>query len=279
MSRHGSPMLSLRAILLAVALGECAWGLLFYFDPTAALGSLGRSVVDPAIARQYPLYLASGALAYGLAALDPLRYARILWICVIERTVEVVVACIDRHAGAIAPTPFLWVVAIEGVAGIVCLVALSTIAKNPAPVVQDRDDRGLMIALRCFGGLELFWFFASTIFVQLGARLLHWKLQDPYTTQQQGIGLLVIGLVSLLVASDVARYRIFVWIPVFSQLIGVANSFNEIRLGSIGWSIAAVQWTIEISIVACFAWFSRRLTSSSERPIWEIGIGTGPERP
>jgi ABC-type uncharacterized transport system permease subunit len=85
------------------------------------------------------------------------------------------------------------------------------------------------------------------------------KLQDPYTTQQMGVGLLIIGLVSLLVASDVARYRLFVWIPVFSQLVGVVNSFNEIRLGSITWSIAAVQWTIELAIVCCFAWFSRAI--------------------
>jgi hypothetical protein len=79
-----------------------------------------------------------------------------------------------------------------------------------------------------------------------------------------GIGLLVIGLVSLLVASDVARYRVFVWIPVFSQLIGVANSLNELRLGSIGLSAAAAQWTIEFAIVFCFAWFSRAFLASQQ---------------
>ncbi len=93
--------------------------------------------------------------------------------------------------------------------------------------------------------------------MQVGSRLLHWELQDPYTTQQQGIALLVIGLTSLVAASDVSRYRVFVWVPVASQLIGVANSFNEIRLGSIGWNVAAVQWTIELSIVSAFFYFSR----------------------
>jgi len=251
--------------LIAVAIAECVWGLLFYFAPSVPLTALGRSVLDPVIARQYPLYLASGALAYALAALDPFRYVRVVWICIVQRTVEASVACIDRYAGAISTTAFLWVIAIEGIVAVGCLVALGTIAWKEAPIVRDRQDRGLTIALRCFGGLELFWFFASTIFVQVGTRLLHWKLLDPYTTQQQGIGLLVIGLVSVLVASDVARYRVFVWIPVFSQLIGVVNAFNEIRLGSITWSIAAVQWTIELSIVFCFAWYSRAYLTRTMR--------------
>jgi len=264
-------VLSLRAILIAVALGECVWGVAFYFAPHAVLGSLGRLVVDPVIARQYPLYLASGALAYALAAVDPLRYARVLWICVIERAVEIVVACIDRHAGAISPSAFLWVIVIEGFVSAASVAALRVGEERKAPVVRDPRDRGLMIVLRCFGGLQLFWFFASTVFVQVGSRLLHWKLQDAYTTQQQGIGLLVIGLVSLLVASDVARYRVLVWVPVFSQLIGVVNAFNEIRLGSITWSIAAVQWTIELAIVLCFVWFSRAFLTRKPAPSYDFG--------
>jgi len=250
-------VLSLRAILIAVALAECVWGVLVYFAPAMALGTLGRSVLDPVMARQLPLYLASGALAYFLAALDPLRYARILWICVAQQAAEIVFACFDRRSGAITTTAFLWMIASEAAVALVSIVVLRGVAGERRPVVRDSRMRGLTIALRCFGGLELFWFVASTIFVQVGSRLLHWKLQDPYTTQQQGIALLVIGLVSLLAASDVVRYRVFVCIPIFSQLIGVANAFNEIRLGSITWSIAAVQWTIELSIVFCFVWFSR----------------------
>ena len=251
------PVFALRAIILAVALAECAWGVLFYCAPAVSLGSLGRLVIDPVIARQYPLYLASGALAYGLAAIDPVRYSRIFWICAVQRVVEIVVACIDRSAGAISASAFVWILASEGCVAVVCVAAASMLATKNRRDARDPRDRGLVVALRCFGGLEMFWFFASTIFVQVGARLLHWKLQDPYTTQQQGIALLVIGLVSVLVASDVARYRLLVWVPVFSQLIGVVNAFNEIRLGSITWSIAAIQWTIEFAIVFAFVWFSR----------------------
>jgi len=251
------PVFALRAILIAVALAECAWGVLFYCAPAIPLGALGRSVIDPVIARQYPLYLASGALAYCLAAVDPVRYSRIFWICAIQRVVEIVVACIDRGAGAIVPSAFFGIVAIEACTAILCLIAARSLASKSGSDARETRDRGLVIVLRCFGGLEIFWFFASTIFVQIGSRLLHWKLQDPYTTQQQGIALLVIGLVSVLVASDVVRYRVFVWIPVFSQLIGVANAFNEIRLGSITWSIAAIQWTIELAIVFAFVRYSR----------------------
>ena len=259
------PVFALRAILIGVALAECAWGVLFYFAPAIPLGALGRSVIDPVIARQYPLYLASGALAYCLAAIDPVRYARIFWICAIQRAIEIAVACIDRGAGAISPNALLWVLVVEASVAIVCVIAARSLAARDETVTKDVRNRGLTIALRCFGGLQIFWFFASTIFVQVGARLLHWKLQDSYTTQQQGIGLLVIGLVSIFAASNVARYRVFVWIPVFSQLAGVVNAFNEIRLGSISLSIAAVQWTIELGIVFMFAWFSRGERRSMQR--------------
>jgi hypothetical protein len=76
---------------------------------------------------------------------------------------------------------------------------------------------------------------------------------------------LVIGLTCILAASDIARYRVLIAVPVASQLVGIANSFNEIHLGSIGWNIAAVQWTIESTIVFAFGWFSRRFLGFAVR--------------
>jgi hypothetical protein len=260
----------LRAMMIAVAGMEGIWGAEFYFHPGAALGAVGRLVLDPVIARQYPLYIASAALAYGIAAISPRRYSGVIWICVAQRVVETVVAAIDWHARAIAPGAFVTLATLELFVAAVLAIALGTDrAKMPASEAFDLRDRGLVRLLRGFGGLELFWFLASTIFVQLGSRLLGWKLQDPYTTQQQGIALLVIGLVSILAASDIARYRVLVAVPVASQLIGIANSFNEIHLGSIGWSVAAVQWTIESTIVLAFVWFSRR----------HLGFAVGRPRP
>jgi len=249
----------LRAMMIAVAAMEGIWGLAFYFRPDWALGTLGRLVLDPVMARQYPLYIASAALAYGIAATSPRRYAGVIWICVAQRLVETVVAAIDWHAGAIASSAFVTLAALELFVAFALSLALGTSrAAMPSAEALDVRDRGLVRMLRGFGALELFWFLASTIFVQVGSRLLDWKLQDPYTTQQQGIALLIIGLVSILAASDVPRYRILVSVPVASQLIGIANSFNEIHLGSIGWPVAAVQWTIESTIAFAFAWFSRR---------------------
>ena len=254
----------LRALFGLVAAAELGWSLAFYLRPEAALATLGRGVIDPVIARQYPLYLAPVALAYALAATNPQRYGGVVWVCVIQRAVEVVVAIVDWRAHAIAAGSLLWLGAIEGVVAL-ALLALRDRSSEPRPAASDRRDLGLVRLLRGFGSLEVFWFLASTIFVQLGARLLHWKLQDPYTTQQQGIALLIIGLVSLLAASNVARYRILMWVPVASQLIGIANSFNEIRLGSIGWAGAATQWTIELCIVGAFAYYSRHLWRVPER--------------
>ena len=248
----------MRAILSLVAVGELTWSLTFYLRPDVALGVLGRGVLDPVIARQYPLYLISAAIAYALAATDPVRYRGIVLVCVAQRAVELVVALTDWRAHAISSSSLLGLAALEVAAALALVLAAGKAgARQERPPVTEERDRGLIRLLRGFGGLELFWFFASTIFVQVGSRLLHWKLQDAYTTQQQGIALLVIGLVSLLTASDVSRYRVFVCVPIGSQLIGVANSFNEIRLGSIGWSAAAIQWTIELSIAAAFVYYSR----------------------
>ena len=257
----------MRAMMIAVAGVEAIWSLAFYFRPGSALGAVGRLVLDPVIARQYPLYLASAALAYGIAATSPRRYAGVIWICVAQRGIETIVAGIDWCTHAIATSAFYTIATLELFVAFALSIALLTArAEAPEPGALDPRDRGLVRLLRGFGGLELFWFFASTIFVQLGSRLLSWTLQDPYTTQQQGIALLVIGLVSFLAASDIARYRLLVAVPVASQIIGIVNSFNEIRLGSIGWNGAAVQWTIEASIAIAFVWLSRRHLGFAERP-------------
>jgi len=255
-----------RTIFAAASAAEFAWSLLFYLRPDAALAVLGRSVVDPVICRQYPLYLASAALAYALAATNPIRYAGMLRICLIQRAVEVAVAFIDWRDHTIATASFVGLARLEVAVAAAAIVALrATSSGHSVAMRRDRRDRGLVRLLRGFGALEVFWFLASTIFVQLGSRLLAWKLQDPYTTQQQGIALLIIGLTSLLAASDIARYRIFVWVPVASQLIGVLNSLNEIRLGSIGLSVAATQWAIEFAIAGAFVYFSRHALRATTR--------------
>jgi hypothetical protein len=48
---------AMRAVLGTIALAELVWSVAFYFRPDLALGVLGRAVIDPVIARQYPVYL------------------------------------------------------------------------------------------------------------------------------------------------------------------------------------------------------------------------------
>lgn len=69
-------------------------------------------------------------------------------------------------------------------------------------------------------------------------------------TQQQGVALFVIGLTSLVAGSAVRRYRRFIWVPVSSQVLGIANAVNELRLGTISPTVALIQWAIEATIIA-----------------------------
>lgn len=240
-----------RGIVAALAVAETIVAGFFYFRPDLVFGMLGRPVLDPVISRQYGLFLASVALFYALLSTNPARYGRLLWIGVAQRVAELAAAVLDWRAGALAGNSFACIALIEVIAG----AALTFYAARMGAIGSDdppqyRVDVWLRRALLAFGGLQVFWAFLSTIFVQLGARLLGWKLQDAYTTQQQGIALLVIGLTSLLAAADVNRYRRFVWIAVSSQAFGVANAVNELRLGTITPTVALIQWAIEASIIA-----------------------------
>lgn len=240
-----------RAALAAIGAAELVLGYLFYFQPHLAFAMLGRPVLDPVIGRQYGLFLVSVALMYGAVALDPVGYRRLIWIAIAQRFAEFAVAVLDWRAGALPSWSFAYLAVTE--AGLAGVLALCTFGSKPTQTARDAptlSDVWLARALNAFGGLQLFWALLSTIFVQLGARLLGWKLQDAYTTQQQGIALLVIGLTSLLAGSDVRRYRPFIWVPVSSQILGVANAVNELRLGTISPTVALVQWAIEAVIIA-----------------------------
>lgn len=240
-----------RGLLAASGGGEFLVGALFYFRPHLAFALLARPVLDPVIARQYGLFLVSVALMYGIASLKPAAYGRLIWIAIAQRIAEFVIAVIDWRAGALPSSSFTNLALAE--AGLVCVLAFCLTGSESTRTeraTRTRSDLWLARTLNAFGGLQLFWFILSTIFVQLGARLLGWKLQDAYTTQQQGIALLVIGLTSLVAGSDVRRYRPFIWVPVSSQILGVANAVNELRLGSISPTVALIQWAIEAFIIA-----------------------------
>ena len=274
-----------RLVLAIVAAGELLIAAAFFFAPHAAFALLGRPVLDPVVSRQYGLFLCSVALMYALIAADPIAFRRFIWIGVIQRGFELTIALIDWRAGELPTSAFLWLAGIE----IVAALALATCARPPDRS-EDVDGLGrdsresrqhvwLVRALIGFGGLQLFWAFCSTVFVQFGARLLGWKLQDAYTTQQQGIALLIIGLASILTATDVRRYRRFIWVPLSSQMLGIVNAINELRLGSISLTVALIQWAIQAIIIAVLGRLSAMGTNASSAitpiavPLSESPIG------
>ncbi len=253
-----------------VAAGELSIALLFFFKPGIAFSLLGRPVLDPVMSRQYGLFLCSAALMYALVAADPIVFRRFLWIGVIQRGFELAIAAIDWRAGEIATNAFFALAGVE-----ICVAALLALCAGgrvgSAAAAGSRESRAvlqpsvwLVRALVGFGGLQLFWAFCSTVFVQLGSRLLGWRLQDAYTTQQQGIALLVIGLSSVLAATDVQRYRRFVWVPLSSQILGIVNAMNELRLGSISLTVALIQWAIQSIIIALLVRLSARGTTAGK---------------
>ncbi len=68
----------------------------------------------------------------------------------------------------------------------------------------------------------------STFAAPLGASLVGWMPKAGWTSdlfsmsQQYGMVLFLLAAVYLLIATDVKRYRAFVWIPIGEQLIGLA---------------------------------------------------------
>lgn len=68
----------------------------------------------------------------------------------------------------------------------------------------------------------------STFAGPLGATFVGWVPKGGWTgdlfsmTQQYGMVLFLLGAVYLLVAIDPAKYRVFVWIPIGEQAIGIA---------------------------------------------------------
>ena len=243
----------LRALLAFTAAGEFVLAALICLRPEVGLGLLGRPLVDVVMTRQYGFLLVSVALLDACVSISPLRYRRFIWVVVTRSALECALAFLDWRAGAIATSSFVAIAALESVLAGVLVAALPwNVPRREQPGSPSRRDRGLSRLLVAFGGWQLFWGLASTVFVQVGARLLNWPLQDPYATQQQGVALFTIGLSSLVAAGNATKYRLFVCVPIASQLVGIVNSINERRLGTISWSVALLQWTIESSLTVAF---------------------------
>ncbi len=256
----------LRALLAFTAATELVLAALVCLQPEVGLGLLGRPLIDVVMTRQYGLLLLSVALMDACVSIAPLRYRRFLWVVVVQRALECGLAFLDWRAGAIATPSFVAIASLESIVAAALLAAFPWNVPQSVPRREQAGwlspERGLSRLLVAFGAWQLFWGLASTIFVQVGSRLLNWPLQDPYATQQQGVALFTIGLSSVVAAGDASKYRLFVCVPIASQVVGIVNSINERRLGTISWSVALLQWTIESSIAAAFIALLRSTSSA-----------------
>lgn len=238
-----------QVVLFLLACGELLRAWLFLAQQPLAYALIDRPLIDPVISRQYGLFLVPVALFYVLLALDPVRHARLIWVAVAQRAVEGLLAINDLATGALSAQTALVTLAFE-VAIIGVLVGLTRRSGSMWPAPEpDRRLRLMRRILLGFGYLFLFWSIASIIILQLGSWLLSYPVNDAYTTKQQGVTFLVLSLSSLFAARHVVQYRLFIWVPVASQLCGIFNAVYEAVVGTIPLTGAIIQWSIQAIII------------------------------
>ncbi|MFY9779073.1 MAG: hypothetical protein WAJ85_01010 [Candidatus Baltobacteraceae bacterium] len=94
-----------------------------------------------------------------------------------------------------------------------------------------RSTRLLRAALILWGVWELLNAILATFLPQWGASMVGWNPKFGWSSDifamsaQYGMGMFLLGFVYLLVASDPVRYRVFVWVAVAEQAIGIAIGF------------------------------------------------------
>lgn len=128
--------------------------------------------------------------------------------------------------------------------------------KALAHMKSARPLQGLLIV---WGIWELLNASLSTFAGPLGATFVGWIPKGGWTadlfsmTQQYGMVLFLLGAVYILTATDVARYRAFVWIPIGEQAIGIAYALYGL-LGShtITAQQFATQAIVNVIVAALF---------------------------
>lgn len=245
----------LRTVLFLLAAGELVRAIFFLGQNPLVYRLIGRELIDPVIGRQYGLFLLPVVLLYILLALDPVRFGWMLWVGVIQRSAEVVLAISDWATGALAPSAALAIILINLLFAGMLAADCWRVRAAPRSATPSRRRRWMRRVLLGFGGLFLFWAIASAVLVPVGAWLLNYTTIDLYLTKQQGIGFLVLGMSSLFAAANIERYRLFIWVPLSSQIFGVLNSLYEVNVGTIPLQAALVQWVIQAIIMTAFLAF------------------------
>ncbi|MBC8160157.1 MAG: hypothetical protein H7Z42_02975 [Roseiflexaceae bacterium] len=254
--------MTMRVVLILLAAGELLRAWLFLVQQPLAYQLLDRPLIDPLITRQYGLFLIPVALFYAVLASDPVRGARLVWVGVAQRVVEAALALQDFLTGALSLQTFL-AIAVSGFVIAATLIGLNWRVGSTWEAPEPSRRRSAMRrTLLNFGWLFLFWSVASLVILQLGSWLLSYPVNDVYTTKQQGVTFLVLSLTSLLAAKQVVQYRLFIWVPVMSQICGIFNSAYEASIGSVPLTTAIVQWCIQALIIGIFLrWYPWRATN------------------
>ena len=136
---------------------------------------------------------------------------------------------------------------------------------------QNRVLQGLLVL---WGIWNLLNGVLSTFAQQSGANLIGWAPAQGWTSdlvamsQQYGMILLLLGAVYLMTATDPSRYRLFIWIIVIEQLIGILYSaYAAFGQGQITTSQFVTQAVINLVVMLLFIVL---------RPSGPGNVGNGP---
>jgi hypothetical protein len=249
----------LRWVLALSALFEAIRACLLLFAQPYFFELTLRPLLDPIITRQYGLFSIPAALFYALLVINPGRYRRFLWIAILQRLLEIFLVLRDPFYTTLPFTQQALVIApsVLFLAFLFAFYPRLASANSPTPLIK-RGVPSAALPLRrlmlFFGSFQLFWAGASIIYLQLGADLIDYPITDVFITQQQGVAVFIIAASSLMVATHVTRYRIFAWVAMMSQGLGVLNSAYESSVGTITLYQAGTQWAIQALIIGAFVY-------------------------
>ncbi len=135
-----------------------------------------------------------------------------------------------------------------------------------------RSTRLLRVALIVWGVWELLNAVLATFLPRWGASMVGWAPRygwnsDIYAmSAQYGMGMFLLGFLYLLVATDPVRYRVFVWVAVAEQVVGIGiGLYGTFALQTIAIPQLCALTVINVAIGAVFLWLRPRETTAATR--------------
>ena len=136
-----------------------------------------------------------------------------------------------------------------------------------------RSTRLLRAALIVWGVWELLNAVLATFLPRWGASMVSWAPRYGWNSDifamsaQYGMGMFLLGFVYLLVATDPRRYRVFVWVAVAEQAVGIGIGFyGTFALQTISAPQLVAVTVINIVIGTIFVLLRPRETAAQRTP-------------